>query len=78
MPTALLFDGYRFFFYSNESSEPIHVHVEKGEGVGKIWLEPEVKIAYLKDFNPREERQIKEIVSNNIGVLKAKWNEYFL
>ena len=35
MPTVLTVQGFRFFFWSNESDEPIHVHVEKGGAEGK-------------------------------------------
>ena len=35
MPTVLLVEGYRFFFFSNEGQEPPHVHVRKGGGVAK-------------------------------------------
>jgi hypothetical protein len=48
MPTLLLLNRFRFFFYSNENDEPIHVHVTKGEAAGKIWLEPSMRVAYLK------------------------------
>jgi hypothetical protein len=40
MPTVFYFNGYRFFFFSNENDEPIHIHVEKGEGAAKYWLDP--------------------------------------
>jgi len=36
MPTVLLINGFRFFFYSNENNEPIHIHVTKGNAEGKI------------------------------------------
>jgi hypothetical protein len=26
MPTVLLLNGFRFFFYSNENNEPVHIH----------------------------------------------------
>lgn len=32
MPTILLWRGHRFFFYSNEGSEPPHVHVARRRG----------------------------------------------
>jgi hypothetical protein len=35
MPTILLISGFRFFFYSNESQEPMHVHVSKASADGK-------------------------------------------
>jgi hypothetical protein len=77
MPTVLRLQGFRFFFYSNENDEPMHVHVEKAEAVGKIWLEPEIKIAYMYDFSTREQAQIFGLVTTNIEIFKQKWNEYF-
>ncbi len=50
MPKIYEQNGYRFFFYSAEGDEPCHVHIKKGEGDGKIWLEPELKEEYLVDF----------------------------
>ncbi len=40
MPTLLRIEGFRFFFYSSERQEPPHVHVEKGDGEAKLWLQP--------------------------------------
>ncbi|HEY5391545.1 MAG TPA: DUF4160 domain-containing protein [Hanamia sp.] len=62
MPTLLLLNGFRFFFYSNENNEPAHVHVIKGNCYGKIWLEPSVNIVYLEGFNNKEAKDIEEIV----------------
>ncbi len=39
MPTILLIMGWRFFFYSNERNEPIHIHCRKGEKESKYWLD---------------------------------------
>ena len=77
MPTLLLLNGLRFFFYSNENNEPIHVHVTKGNATGKIWLEPAVAKAYLSGFNTTEEKMIKEIIESHAEDFKNKWNEYF-
>jgi hypothetical protein len=30
VPTLLVVEGFRFFFFSREGTEPRHVHVEKG------------------------------------------------
>ncbi|MEM7108864.1 MAG: DUF4160 domain-containing protein [Bacteroidota bacterium] len=38
MPTILLINGFRFYFYAGDRNEPAHVHVERGDGIGKIWL----------------------------------------
>lgn len=30
-------EGFTFYFFSNENSEPMHVHVRKGDGMAKFW-----------------------------------------
>jgi hypothetical protein len=40
MPTVATIDGFRFFFYSEERTEPPHIHVEKGDFETKFWLDP--------------------------------------
>jgi hypothetical protein len=76
-PTVLFIHGFRFYFYSNESDEPIHVHVGKGDANGKIWLEPKIEIAYMHGFSNREINQIIKIVGEEIVTLRTKWNEHF-
>jgi hypothetical protein len=77
MPTVLLLNGFRFFFFSADGKEPIHVHVKKADGDGKIWIMPEPRAAYLLDFSSQEEKQIMEIVAENKELIIQKWNEYF-
>ncbi|HXK59356.1 MAG TPA: DUF4160 domain-containing protein [Acidobacteriota bacterium] len=40
MPTIARTRGYRFFFFSLGRTEPIHVHVDKGDAYAKYWLRP--------------------------------------
>ena len=68
---------YRFFFYSAEGDEPCHVHVKKGKGDGKIWLEPEQKEEYLVDFKSQEKKQIRKIVREQRDYFIQRWYEYF-
>lgn len=77
MSALLIVNGLRFFFYSNENSEPPHVHVTKGEASGKIWLEPDISVAYLYKFTNSEEKLIMETVISHVEEFKKKWNEYF-
>ena len=77
MPTVLRIKGYRFFFFSSDRNEPIHIHVKKGEGDGKIWLEPELLPEYFFGFKNQEESQIMKIVKENQQLIISKWNEYF-
>jgi hypothetical protein len=76
VPTLLLVDGFRFHFFSNEGHEPPHVHVRKGDGVAKVWLDP-LTIAYTEGLNAAEVRRIRELVFANRAMFMARWNEYF-
>jgi hypothetical protein len=40
MPTALRSGPYRFYFYSHESNEPPHCHVDRDDSSAKFWLDP--------------------------------------
>ncbi len=77
MPTLLLLNGFRFFFYSNESNEPIHVHVTKGNADGKVWLTPNIEIAYMHYFTSNEIKELMKIITANATTFKTKWNEFF-
>ena len=77
MPTVLRLKGFRFFFYSNEGNENIHVHIAKGDAEGKIWLEPDFEIAYMYGFEISETIEIEAIIVENREHLKKEWNEYF-
>jgi hypothetical protein len=77
MPTLLLAHGFRFFFYSNETDEPAHIHVVMGDATGKIWLEPQLQAAWFRGFTSSEEKRILELVTLNFMDFKAKWHEYF-
>jgi hypothetical protein len=77
MPTVLIVDGFRFFFYSNENNEPVHIHVEKDGGSGKIWLEPEIAVAWFYGFTNKEEKEISGIIKEHAEAFKNKWYEYF-
>ena len=77
MPTILLVNGFKFFFYSNESNEPPHIHVTKGSGNAKYWLIPETAEDYSYGFTAKERKDIKELVIKNNSLFITKWNEYF-
>ncbi|MFW5700941.1 MAG: DUF4160 domain-containing protein [Cyclobacteriaceae bacterium] len=77
MPTILYLNGYRFYFYAGDENEPAHVHVEKGGGTAKIWLEPEINAKYFYSFKNQERKEIMKMVEENYDLLKSKWYEYF-
>jgi len=77
MPVVLRIKGYRFYFFSNENSEPRHIHINRADANGKIWLEPSVEPEYFYGFAPKEQKEVKEIVTDNLEFLKKAWDEYF-
>lgn len=77
MPTIFIIKGFRFFFYPADADEPAHVHVTKGDGIGKIWLEPTIMISELSGFKKKEQSLIISIVESNYELLKNKWYAYF-
>lgn len=77
MPTVFEINGYRFFFYSNENNEPIHIHVSKAGAEAKYWIEPEPEEVYSYGFKVKERKEIKQLVKDNTGIITKSWNEYF-
>ena len=76
MPTVFVINGFRFFFFSNENNEPVHIHSEKAEDAAKFWLNP-VVLEYNYGFTSGELKQIENIIQENSQKIILKWNEYF-
>ncbi|MEX2591880.1 MAG: DUF4160 domain-containing protein [Anditalea sp.] len=77
MPTVLIESGFRFFFYSSEGNEPVHIHVTKGDAEGKIWLEPHFQPAYMHGFTPAEGKKVITVAEKNKMYFKKRWHEHF-
>ncbi len=77
MPTILFINGYRFHFYAKDGDEPIHIHVSRGNGYAKIWLEPSLESVYFYNYKAQEQKEIMEIVQKHEQEIKTKWNAYF-
>ncbi len=76
MPTVLRSGPYRFFFYSADSAEPPHVHVERNSSGAKFWLDP-VRLEDNQGFGRSELNRIRKIVDENVEDLLRSWNEFF-
>ena len=76
MPTIGCVRGYRFFFCSLDRSEPIHVHVDKGDAYAKYWLKP-VRLVRSRAFRSNELSEIQGIIEENARVFEEKWHEFF-
>lgn len=77
MPTVLNINGFRFHFYASDRDEPPHVHVSRGEGYAKIWLEPTVEAQYFYSYKASEQREIMKIVEAHEDFLKQQWHDFF-
>lgn len=75
-PTVLQSGPYRFFFFSSDRREPVHVHVERDRKVAEVWLAP-VRRADNQGFSERELKRIVGLVQQNEEFLLKAWNEYF-
>ena len=75
MPTVLRINGYRFFFYSVDCSEPPHIHVERGNVLAKFWINP-IAIADAGRFRERQLNEIRRIIEDYHTELLAAWAEH--
>jgi hypothetical protein len=64
VPTLLIIDGFRFFFFSNESNEPPHIHIEKADDSGKFWLNP-INLAYSDGFSRPLLKRVHQLLKEN-------------
>ncbi|MBU2602489.1 MAG: DUF4160 domain-containing protein [Actinobacteria bacterium] len=75
MPTILRAAGFRFFFHSNERSEPPHVHVERGGACAKFWLQSPA-LVWQTGFTPAELRRVRRMIGLQRRKLPEDWHEY--
>ncbi len=76
MPTILRWNGYRFYFFSNEGSEPPHIHIDKGGSTAKYWLQP-VAFARNVGYSAKELREIEAKVSAETAEFLEAWRVHF-
>ena len=73
MPTLLLRDGFKFFFYANEH-EPRHVHVSKGDEYAKIELHTfSVKSNHIKPKDLKKTLAIVQLHNHEFEVCSDDW-----
>ena len=79
MPVVFRYQGFRFFFYSNEGNprEPPHIHIRQGESTAKFWLAPTVSLANAYGMSASELNTLENVIIANREMLERSWNEYF-
>jgi hypothetical protein len=77
MPTILRLGHYRFFFYSGDSDEPAHVHVERDYKIAKFWLKP-IRLDSGGRYSRRVDLSaILKIIEKNHDKILEAWNAHF-
>ncbi len=76
MPTILRVGPYRFFFYSGDMEEAIHVHIERDDKVAKVWLDP-IRLHSSGGFSRSEISKILKIIESKREAMMEAWNDYF-
>lgn len=76
MPTILLLGPCRFFFFSSERDEPLHIHVEREKMLAKFWLAP-VRLQYSTGFGRSELIRLEALVRERRDFFVESWNDYF-
>lgn len=76
MPTVKDIPGpYRFYFYSFDCSEPIHVHVKRERMVCKFWLDP-IALSHNDGFPASELNRIRRVLESNLDKIIEAWHEH--
>ena len=77
MPRIFEWNGYIFFFFSNEAIpiEPCHIHVRKGANIAKFWILPDIALAGSWDISPKEVNILeqKNIENKEYVVIDIDW-----
>ncbi len=79
MATILFVIGWRFFFYSNEGKEPIHIHCKKGDMECKYWLDRAnfaLEEAYAYNMNNKDRRNVKKIIFEYFEFIENEWDKF--
>ncbi len=79
MPVIFRWNGYRFFFFSDEGDplEPCHLHVSKGDEYAKIWIHPEVRVDEAYGMSSSQMNKLMTKIIENKDFIQEKWNERF-
>ena len=76
MPTIFRDGPYRFFFYSGDKDEPIHVHIVRDDKIAKVWLDP-IRLQSSGGFSRAEISNILNVIENKRDTIMEAWNDFF-
>ena len=76
MPTVFEKNGFRFFFYSADWVEPMHVHVECGDAKAKFWMKP-ARLASSYRMNAKDLKTARKLIEQHARRIEEAWIEHF-
>jgi hypothetical protein len=76
MPTIIIIGHFRFHFFSDEGSEPPHIHVRSPDGECKFWLEPMIILASNRGIPSHELRELERLVYKNQDLLRSAYRDF--
>ena len=79
MPELFRFFGFTFFFYSREH-EPVHVHVEGGEGKAIFDYDESTDTFIVRErvnIKTNDMKRIKRVIEENQDIILKRWKEHF-
>ncbi len=77
MPTVFpTLGGFRFFFFSVDRGEPMHVHVAKGRAYAKYWMHP-LALARSRNLRSHELNAVARLIEEHREEIERKWHEHF-
>lgn len=83
MPNVFSFGQYWVYFWSNESNEPVHVHVSvkrPSKLSAKFWLKEDGTVELANNhagFSKHEIKAIAEFIEANWQMIVDRWLGYF-
>lgn len=66
---------YRFFFYSFDCAEPMHVHVRREKMICKFWLDP-LSLSQNDGFSAHELNRILRMIQSHREKIVEAWYEH--
>jgi len=83
LPSLFIISGYKVYFWSDDGSEPIHVHIAKGKptpNATKIWITRNggcIIASNMSKIPDKELHELMEFISAQFFMICSTWKEHF-
>lgn len=83
MPSLFMLLGYKIYFWANEGSEPIHVHIAKGKPTAngtKVWITQRGGCILANNngqIPARDLTKLLEVIESQVFFITRRWKKFF-